>query len=49
MISFLGISGDEEEIKNVREDVNVNFVLKMNANQSSSQISKETLLFIPWK
>lgn len=45
MIFFLGSSGEEEEVENVQEGVNVSFVLKMNANQSSSKISKETLLF----
>lgn len=45
MIFFLGLFGEEEEVENVQEDVNVNFVLKMNVNTSSSKISKETLLF----
>lgn len=37
MISFLGLfGGEDEKVKNVQGDVNLNSVLKMNANKSSS-------------
>lgn len=49
MISFLGLFGEDEKVENVQEDVNLNFVLKMSANKSAFQISKEMLLFILWK